>query len=232
MHACMLTDSVLSWVWILRLSNANVQSGSRSLSPHSPLSQCVVSYMKLWPCYRLSSLQASLPLGQSILQSGSTNGSTSSPSTYTDIATAMIDHQYPASSHDHICQLISPFFFVTIASFCTSCSSVHVVLYDIVINLQFFFVLFFPPLCFSLSPLEFPVFFFTASIKIPTNCSAALLHSSSIPSSLRPSDHLHCGIPFSPACRVFDQFTRDQLTILLPAGPGGRRQVSARSVTT
>ncbi|XP_071321569.1 CBP80/20-dependent translation initiation factor isoform X4 [Trachinotus anak] len=28
--------------------------------------------------------------------------------------------------------------------------------------------------------------------------------------------------------RVVDQFTRDQLTILLPTGPGGRRQVSAR----
>lgn len=32
--------------------------------------------------------------------------------------------------------------------------------------------------------------------------------------------------------RRVDQFTRDQLTILLPTGPGGRRQVSARLVTT
>ncbi|XP_030598502.1 CBP80/20-dependent translation initiation factor isoform X2 [Archocentrus centrarchus] len=28
--------------------------------------------------------------------------------------------------------------------------------------------------------------------------------------------------------RAFDQFTRDQLTVLLPTGPGGKRQVSAR----
>lgn len=43
--------------------------------------------------------------------------------------------------------------------------------------------------------------------------------------------NLHCGAPSSPARRVIDQFSRDQLTILLPAGPGGKRKVSVRLVT-
>lgn len=84
-------------------------------------------------------------------------------------------------------------------------------------------LIFFPSFIFyKLLLQQLPTIFYKLSCRF----SSILHRSSSFSITLL---HL-CGIPSSPACRANDQFSRDQLTILLPAGPGGKRQVSARSV--
>lgn len=92
-------------------------------------------------------------------------------------------------------------------------------------------VFFFSPFFFALlfSP-PYNLFFLLHIIYLSTNCSTTF----PLPlfSILQTStNHLHCGILSSPACRAFDHFIQDPLTILLPTGPGGKRQVSARLVT-
>lgn len=66
MHTYAHTFNVFLRFWVLKLDKKVMQMFSEAVktpSPHSPLNRCVVACMKLWQCYWLSGLQASLPPG-------------------------------------------------------------------------------------------------------------------------------------------------------------------------